>query len=72
MSPRKLVVLDCDAKITESRKAVCLAFGDEREWIPKSQIEDHEEDREGIWKSVTIPEWLAIENNLDGYISEEL
>lgn len=41
------------------RKAVLFAIDGEDVWLPRSQIEISEED-----KQVTLPEWLAVEKGL--------
>ena len=55
-----------------SQKAVLFQFDDMQAWIPTSQIKDCTLDftastgDEG--GEISIPEWLAIEKGLDGYV----
>lgn len=46
--------------VTESDGAILFADGGDRFWIPKSLIQDHDEDD----KIVTIPEWFAEKEGL--------
>jgi hypothetical protein len=49
--------------VTQTDKAVLVSdTGESRDavWVPKSQIEIEETDREGAYV-ITLPEWLAIE-----------
>lgn len=49
--------------VTETQKAVLVSdTGESKDavWVPKSQIEIEETDREGA-VVITLPEWLAIE-----------
>lgn len=52
--------------LEETRLALLCEFGDRKEWIPKSQIDEDSEvyskDDEGV---LIIPEWLAIEKGLE-------
>ena len=61
MSKRTLIDLPCILK-HETKYAFLLDFGElEAVWLPKSQVEYHEEGKNQI---VTVPEWLAKEKNL--------
>ena len=59
--------------IHETPHAYLLAFDTDKFWIPKSQILSLEEEinkyGEQIFE-VEIPEWLALEKGLDGYIRD--
>jgi len=46
----------------ETDKAILLFDGKKEVWVPKSQIEDMEREKNMI--TITIPEWLAIEKEL--------
>ena len=57
---------------SHSQLAICFEIDGKQVWIPKSQITDctHDltcssGDESG---EVTIPEWLAIDEGLDGYV----
>lgn len=38
--------------------------GKEHVWIPLSQVSDYTEEKDGVWTSVFIPEWLALEKGM--------
>lgn len=65
------VTVCCDSLIKETDDAVLLDFGGLHEWLPKSQIDSHEEGRHGEWVSITIPLWLATEKEIESYVVEE-
>jgi hypothetical protein len=48
----------------ETDQAVLVKFGDEEEWIPKSQILNQEFRDEDV---INIPVWLAEGKGLEGY-----
>jgi len=48
----------------ETDAALQVYDGRNEVWIPKSQIEDQCEDRDGKITSIFIPEWLALEKGL--------
>ena len=52
------VELNHDGIVKETEKAVLIDFGDEQEWIPRSQMEALEAN------TVEVAEWLAIEKGL--------
>lgn len=59
--------------IHETPHAYLLAFDGDKVWIPKSQILNFEEEINKYGEQffeVEIPEWLALEKGLDGYIQE--
>lgn len=57
-----MVEIPYDSIVARRAKATCYRVDDIDAWIPTSQIsEDNGE-------SITIPEWLAIEKGLDGYV----
>lgn len=51
-----------------SDNAILFDNGDVQAWIPKSQIEDYDEEEmeenEGEMIEISIPEWLATEKDL--------
>lgn len=51
--------IEYEELLKETDKAVLFNFGDREIWIPKSQIEGDYSDG-----SVTMSEWLAVENEL--------
>ncbi len=51
-----LVELECET-LHETDKAILIAVGDEKAWLPKSMVEFED-------GTVTLPEWLAIEKRL--------
>lgn len=56
---------DCWVKrVTE--KAALIAWEDEEEWIPLSQIADGEDLEEGGPMTVSITEWIAKEKGISG------
>lgn len=61
MPEGKSNLVDIDATVyMETEKAILIDHrGEERTWLPKSQVEV---DTEG--KKVTMPEWLALEKGL--------
>lgn len=48
----------------ETDKAYLVFDGAREAWIPKSQITDYTEERDGQITSIFIPEWLAEEKGL--------
>lgn len=48
----------------ETDKALRVYDGKHEVWIPKSQISDQSEDRNGKIETIFIPEWLASEKGL--------
>lgn len=54
-----LVDLNFDEVLAETEKAWLIVIGDEKHWLPKSQVEIDLEDRQ-----VTLPKWLAEEKEL--------
>jgi len=63
-----MVILDVifDDVEYETEKAYLLNIDGEKYWIPKSQVEDLDEEL----KIITLPEWLINEKGLDMYIAE--
>jgi len=55
--------VDADGLLHQTPSAVILKIGGEEVWIPKSQIEDHDDG----YESIIIPEWLAIEKGIESY-----
>jgi hypothetical protein len=58
------VELQSDGLLTETRDAVLLAFGDQEVWLPKSCIENYDDD----YKWLTITEHIAVQKEIDCYI----
>lgn len=52
-----------DGKKKETDLAVLVIVDGNEIWLPKSQIEDHDED----YVDIVIPEWLVMENGLEDY-----
>ena len=48
--------------IFETYNAIQIKYGDKKYWIPKSQIEDYEQNQKEV--RIVIPEWLAYEKEL--------
>ncbi len=48
----------------ETSLALLVFDGTREVWVPKSQISDYGEDRQGNTTSIFIPEWLAEEKDL--------
>jgi hypothetical protein len=69
MPGKDYISLDYDRVVTETEMAICLAFGDERPWIPKSLIDPEffPLDEEG--GEVAIEFWKAKELGLEEYES---
>lgn len=57
-----LVEISCEKK-AETEAALLINDGTEEVWIPKSQIEEIEDEDKEVM-TIYIPEWLATENNL--------
>ena len=55
------ITFDYDEQLAETDKAFLFEVDGENVWIPKSEIIDHNEEKE----QVTIPMWLAREKGLD-------
>jgi hypothetical protein len=51
-----------DAVVRETDKGVCLRFGDDEIWFPKSQV-----DFDIVRRELSCPEWLAVEKGIEGY-----
>ena len=63
MGNKAPVVIPFDDIIRQTPEATLFDTGDEEVWLPKSQIlevDDSDPER----KTVTIPEWLAIDKEL--------
>lgn len=65
MSRDDLVVIEGGEFMHETAQAVKLKFDGNEVWIPKSQLDDHDDD----YETIVIPEWLAVEKEIDVYIS---
>jgi hypothetical protein len=64
MPAPKFVEVDVSLKHQTTHAYLFDCGGKAPVWIPKSQVEDYCEDREGNMTSVFIPEWLANEKGL--------
>ena len=58
----KTITLVYDDFVTPTAKAFLVTFGDEEVWLPQSLTEIDESSN-----TLEIPEWLAIEKELEGY-----
>lgn len=65
MSVIKQVEIDCKV-VRETDKAYLIDYGHAKDqaWIPKSQVDDYCEERDGTITSIFIPEWLAKDKGL--------
>jgi hypothetical protein len=60
---KKEVELQCVIK-HQTDKAWLINANDTDAWIPKSQISDYVEERDGTISAIFISEWLATEKGL--------
>jgi len=63
MTPKEVILL-YDGQLRDTGRARLFKFGDEKAWIPESQI--LWEDREA--NEILLPEWVVVEKGLEGYI----
>ena len=63
MGNKAPVVIPFDDIIHQTPEAIFFDMGDEEVWLPKSQIIEVD-DSNPKRKTVTIPEWLAIDKEL--------
>lgn len=61
--PTELVSLGYDKITAMTPRAILFVFGDDEEWLPKSQITDLDEQL----LVVEIPLWLAEKKEIEGY-----
>lgn len=62
----RMVEICTDGLLNETANAVLIIVDGNEVWIPKSQIEDADED----YETIIIPEWLAEDKGLDPYITD--
>jgi len=65
MGRNDLVVVEGGEVVHETAQAVKLRFDGNEVWIPKSQLDDHDDD----YGTIVVSEWLAIDKEIDAYIS---
>lgn len=61
-----LVEVLTEGLMHETDLAVKLATPDGSVWIAKQHLDDHDDD----YKSIVIPEWVALDKELEGYITD--
>jgi len=63
MTPKELIVI-YDGQLRDTGRARLFKFGDDKVWIPESQIlwEDEEANE------LLLPAWVVVEKRLEGYI----
>jgi len=65
----KKMILIFDKLVYETDGAYLLKFGDQKEWVPKSQAEILNEDTRGPEHGgeIEVPRWLVEKKGLEGY-----
>ena len=66
---KDFISLDYDRVVAETELAVCLAFNDQEEWIPKSSIEPEFLPLDEDGGEVSVEYWKVKELELEDYCS---
>lgn len=67
--PKDYISLNYDRVVSETDLAVCLVFGDERPWIPKSLIDPDFLPLDEDGGEVSVEFWKVKELGLESYES---
>lgn len=50
--------------VRETEKAILISDGDNKIWLPKSQIDYELDEFKGVVYLIDVPEWLAVDKGL--------